>query len=141
MSEKRIKSALISVYSKDGLDPIIRQLHALGVQFCPVPVERNPISKNGYSGHGRRIAYRLSEYSGRPGEDTPSRCFQRMLARREPGHLAQFAEYNIPEIDCVIVDLYPFEETVASTHDESEIIKKDRYRRCFADPRRSQKLG
>ena len=50
--------------------------------------------------------------------------FGGLLARREPGHLEQLRTYSIPEIDCVIVDLYPFEETVANTDDEAEIIEK-----------------
>ncbi|MCL6570378.1 MAG: bifunctional phosphoribosylaminoimidazolecarboxamide formyltransferase/IMP cyclohydrolase, partial [Bacillus sp. (in: Bacteria)] len=50
--------------------------------------------------------------------------FGGLLARREKKHLDQLAQYNIPEIDCVIVDLYPFEETVASAADEAEIIEK-----------------
>jgi phosphoribosylaminoimidazolecarboxamide formyltransferase/IMP cyclohydrolase len=50
--------------------------------------------------------------------------FGGILARREPAHLSQLAQYHIPEIDCVIVDLYPFEDTVASTDNESDIIEK-----------------
>jgi len=52
------------------------------------------------------------------------KIFGGILARREASHLDQLDEYEIPEIDLVIVDLYPFEETVASTNNEAEIIEK-----------------
>ena len=119
-----IKSALISVYSKDGLDPIILQLHALGVQLYSTGGTQSYIQKmdipvtpveslTGYP----------SILDGRVKTLHPA-IFGGLLARREPGHLAQLEAYNIPQIDCVIVDLYPFEETVATTNDEAEIIEK-----------------
>jgi phosphoribosylaminoimidazolecarboxamide formyltransferase / IMP cyclohydrolase len=123
-TSKSIQSALISVYSKDGLDPIIRQLHAQGVQLYSTGGTQSYIQKmdipvtpveslTGYP----------SILDGRVKTLHPA-VFGGLLARREPDHLGQLEQYNIPQIDCVIVDLYPFEETVAATHDESEIIEK-----------------
>lgn len=124
MSEKRIKSALISVYSKDGLDPIIRRLHALGVHLYSTGGTQNYIQKMDIPVTAvESLTGYPSILDGRVKTLHPA-VFGGLLARREAGHLAQLAEYNIPEIDCVIVDLYPFEETVATTDNESEIIEK-----------------
>lgn len=123
-NSKPIKSALISVYSKDGLDPIIRQLHAQGVQLYSTGGTQSYIQKMDIPVTAvETLTGYPSILDGRVKTLHPA-VFGGLLARREPGHLAQLAEYKIPEIDCVIVDLYPFEETVAATHDESEIIEK-----------------
>ncbi|MCE2823603.1 MAG: bifunctional phosphoribosylaminoimidazolecarboxamide formyltransferase/IMP cyclohydrolase [Saprospiraceae bacterium] len=119
-----IKSALVSVFSKEGLDPIIHKLHALGVklystggtqsyiQSLDIPV--SPVEElTGYP----------SILDGRVKTLHPA-VFGGILARREPAHLSQLTQYHIPEIDCVIVDLYPFEDTVANTDNESDIIEK-----------------
>lgn len=121
---KKIKSALVSVYSKDGLGPIIESLHQNGVTIYStggtqafiekmnVPVERV-----------EDLTTYPSILDGRVKTLHP-KVFGGILARREPDHLSQLEEYDIPEIDLVIVDLYPFEDTVASTDDESAIIEK-----------------
>lgn len=121
---KKIQSALVSVFSKDGLGPIIEELHARGVTIYStggtqkfiegmnVPVERV-----------EDLTSYPSILDGRVKTLHP-KVFGGILARREPAHLDQLVEYDIPEIDLVIVDLYPFEETVASTTDESAIIEK-----------------
>ncbi len=122
---KKIKSALISVFYKDGLENIIQQLHQLDVtiystggtqkfieelQVPCVPVE----SLTSYP----------SILGGRVKTLHPS-VFGGILGKRDDAqHLAEMKQYNIPEIDLVIVDLYPFEETVASTNDEKLIIEK-----------------
>lgn len=122
---KIIKSALISVFYKDGLDDIVRKLHQLGItiystggtqQFIeglalPVtPVE----SLTSYP----------SILGGRVKTLHPS-VFGGILGRRDqPTDVEEMARYHIPEIDLVIVDLYPFEETVASTKDDKAIIEK-----------------
>lgn len=124
MSVKSIKSALISVYHKEGLEPILDELKALGVTI--------------YSTGGTETFIRNHGLEVTPVEDLttyPSILDGRVktlhpkvhggiLARREPAHLAQLEKYDIPEIDLIIVDLYPFEETVASTEEESLIIEK-----------------
>lgn len=121
---KAIRSALISVYSKDGLDPIIRRLHELGVHLYSTGGTQSYIEKLGIPVTSvETLTGFPSILDGRVKTLHPA-VFGGLLARREPGHLAQLAQYNIPEIDCVIVDLYPFEETVAATNDEMEIIEK-----------------
>ncbi len=123
--QKKIQSALISVFYKDGLEPIIKNLHKLGIniystggtqQFIQkldipcIPVE----SLTGYP----------SILGGRVKTLHPS-VFGSILGRRDDAvHVSEMKAYNIPEIDLVIVDLYPFEETVRSTTDEELIIEK-----------------
>ena len=121
---KKINSALVSVFSKEGLEPLARKLNELGVKIYStggtqkfleelsipvIPVEE--------------VTTYPSILDGRVKTLHP-KVFGGILARREENHLAQLEEYTIPEIDLVIVDLYPFEDTVASTSDESKIIEK-----------------
>jgi phosphoribosylaminoimidazolecarboxamide formyltransferase / IMP cyclohydrolase len=122
---KKIQSALISVFYKDGLENIINQLHVLGATIYStggtqkfiedlkvpcVPVE----SLTSYP----------SILGGRVKTLHPS-VFGGILGKRDDAqHVTEMKQYNIPEIDLVIVDLYPFEETVASTTDENLIIEK-----------------
>jgi phosphoribosylaminoimidazolecarboxamide formyltransferase/IMP cyclohydrolase len=123
-NSKPIKTALISVYSKDGLDPIIHQLHAFGIQLYSTGGTQAYIQKLGIPVTSvESLTGYPSILDGRVKTLHPA-VFGGLLARREPEHLSQLAAYNIPEIDCVIVDLYPFEDTVAATHDETEIIEK-----------------
>lgn len=121
---KQLRSALISVYSKDGLEPIIRRLHELGVVLYSTGGTQSFIEKLGIPVTAvETLTGYPSILDGRVKTLHPS-VFGGILARRAPEHLAQLEQYQIPELDCVIVDLYPFEETVAATHDESEIIEK-----------------
>lgn len=125
MSDKRINSALISVFHKDGLDPIVRTLHELNVKI--------------YSTGGTFSFIKDMEIPALTVEDLttfPSilggrvktlhpAVFGGILARRDnQGDKEQLSKYNIREIDLVIVDLYPFEKTVQSVDDEEEIIEK-----------------
>ena len=120
----QLRSALISVYSKDGLEPIIRRLHDLGVQLYSTGGTQTYIEKLGLPVTAvETLTGFPSILDGRVKTLHPA-IFGGLLARREPGHLAQLEAYNIPEMDCVIVDLYPFEETVAATNDPAEIIEK-----------------
>ncbi|MBE2231176.1 MAG: bifunctional phosphoribosylaminoimidazolecarboxamide formyltransferase/IMP cyclohydrolase [Chitinophagaceae bacterium] len=123
--DKKIQSALISVFYKDGLENIVQELQRLGVtiystggtqQFIEqlgvkvVPVE----SLTGYP----------SILGGRVKTLHPV-VFGGILGKRSDAtHLEEMKQYQIPEIDLVIVDLYPFEETVATTREESAIIEK-----------------
>lgn len=119
-----IRSALISVYSKDGLEPIIRRLHELGVQLYSTGGTQTYIEKLGIPVIAvESLTGYPSILDGRVKTLHPA-IFGGLLARREPAHLAQLEAYKIPEMDCVIVDLYPFEETVASSNDPAEIIEK-----------------
>lgn len=119
-----IRSALISVFSKDGLEPIIHRLNELGVTLYSTGGTQSYIEKLGIPVTSvESLTGFPSILDGRVKTLHPA-VFGGLLARREAGHLAQLEQYHIPEIDCVIVDLYPFEETVAATNDEQEIIEK-----------------
>jgi phosphoribosylaminoimidazolecarboxamide formyltransferase/IMP cyclohydrolase len=121
---KKIQSALISVYYKDGLEPIVEELKKQGVTIYSTGGTQKFIENLG----GTVIPVETitgfpSILDGRVKTLHPA-VFGGILARREDNHLNQLKEYKLPEIDLVIVDLYPFEETVASTSDESTIIEK-----------------
>jgi phosphoribosylaminoimidazolecarboxamide formyltransferase/IMP cyclohydrolase len=122
---KKIQSALISVFYKDGLEPIVRQLDKLGVRLISTGGTKTFIEGLGLPCTG---AEELTSYpsilGGRVKTLHPS-IFGGILGRREEAQdLKEMKEYNIPEIDLVIVDLYPFEETVANTQEEKSIIEK-----------------
>ena len=125
MNDKKIKSALISIYYKEGLDEIVRTLHELGVRIFSTGGTYNHINQLGIPAvKVEDLTTYPSILGGRVKTLHPS-VFGGILARREnKGDMEQMAKYNIPEIDLVIVDLYPFEETVKSTTDEEEIIEK-----------------
>ena len=126
MSElKKIKSALVSVYHKDGLDEIITQLDNLGVKFYSTGGTKDFIeSLNVTVTAVEELTTYPSILGGRVKTLHP-KIFGGILARREnEGDLAQLEQYEIPEIDLVIVDLYPFEATVASGASDDEIIEK-----------------
>lgn len=121
---EKIRSALVSVYSKDGLEPIIRRLHELKVKIYSTGGTQTFIEKLGIPATPvESLTGYPSILDGRVKTLHPA-VFGGILARREDDHLAQLKQYNIPEIDVVIVDLYPFEETVAATNDEAQIIEK-----------------
>lgn len=123
-SKVRLRSALVSVYSKDGLDPVIRRLHELGVSLYSTGGTQTYIEKLGIPVTSvESITGYPSILDGRVKTLHPA-VFGGLLARREPEHLQQLEQYEIPQIDCVIVDLYPFEDTVAATTDEQQIIEK-----------------
>jgi phosphoribosylaminoimidazolecarboxamide formyltransferase / IMP cyclohydrolase len=124
MATKKIKSALISVFSKDGLEEIVRELDHHGVKLYSTGGTQAFIENLGITVEAvENITSYPSILDGRVKTLHP-KVFGGLLARREEAHLAQLEEYDIPEIDLVIVDLYPFEETLANTDDESEIIEK-----------------
>ena len=124
MVPKKIKSALISVFHKDGIEPIVKELDALGVQIYSTGGTQRAIEKMGIEVIPvENVTSYPSILDGRVKTLHP-KVFGGLLARREEGHLAELAEYEIPELDLVIVDLYPFEKTVAETSDESTIIEK-----------------
>ncbi len=121
----KIKNALISVYYKDNLAPLIEQLHRLGVTFY---------STGGTEAFIRELGFgveRVEDLTGYPSilggrvKTLHPNVFGGILSRRAlPEDQAQLEQYQIPEIDLVIVDLYPFEETLASGASEAEIIEK-----------------
>ncbi len=120
MSDKRIKSALISVYYKEGLEEIVRTLHELGIKIFSTGGTYNFIKDLGLPAETvESLTTYPSILGGRVKTLHPS-VFGGILARREnPEDLLQLEKYRIPEIDLVIVDLYPFEKTVRSVDDEA----------------------
>jgi len=121
---KKINSALVSVFSKEGLEPIVRLLDEQGVKLYSTGGTQKFIENLGITVEAvENITEYPSILDGRVKTLHP-KVFGGLLARREEAHLAQLVEYDIPEIDLVVVDLYPFEETLASTNDESTIIEK-----------------
>ena len=125
MSEKKITTALISVYNKQGLDEIVRLLNKLHVKIYSTGGTFSFIEGLGIKAvKVEDLTAYPSILGGRVKTLHPS-VFGGILARRENREdMEQVAKYNIPEINLVIVDLYPFEQTVKDTGNEEEIIEK-----------------
>jgi phosphoribosylaminoimidazolecarboxamide formyltransferase/IMP cyclohydrolase len=123
--EKKISSVLISVYYKDGLEEIARELHSLGVTIYSTGGTYDFISKLGIPAVAvESLTLYPSIFGGRVKTLHP-KIFGGILYRREnDDDVKQARQFEIPAIDLVIVDLYPFEETVARTDDDDEIIEK-----------------
>lgn len=122
---KKIQSALISVFYKDGLDTIVRQLHELGVTIYSTGGTQQFIESLGLPCVGvENLTTYPSILGGRVKTLHPA-VFGGILGRRDnPTDVQEMAQYHIPAIDLVIVDLYPFEETLKSTTEEKAIIEK-----------------
>ena len=122
---KKIQSALISVFYKDGLEPVVNALHKLGITIYSTGGTQAFIEKLGVPVLPvEDLTTYPSILGGRVKTLHPS-VFGGILGRREnETDLQEMKQYKIPEIDLVIVDLYPFEETVASTKEEKAIIEK-----------------
>ena len=125
MSQKAIKSALISVYHKDKLAPVVAKLQELGVTIYSTGGTQKFIEEQG---HPVQAVEELTGYPSILGGRVKTlhpKVFGGILGRRdETQDIDQLQSYEIPAIDLVIVDLYPFEETVASGATEQEIIEK-----------------
>lgn len=126
MSEtKRIKTALVSVYHKEGLDEIITKLHAEGVEFLSTGGTRQFIESLGYPCKAVEDLTSYPSILGGRVKTLHPKVFGGILSRRSNDQdMQQIDKYEIPEIDLVIVDLYPFEATVASGAEEAAIIEK-----------------
>lgn len=126
MSElKTIKTALISVYHKDGLDNIIRALAADGVKFLSTGGTRSFIEGLGYECAAVEDLTGYPSILGGRVKTLHPKVFGGILNRRDnDGDRHETAEYQIPDIDLVIVDLYPFEQTVAGGASHADIIEK-----------------
>lgn len=122
---KRIKSALISVFYKDGLDSIVKKLHQAGVKIYSTGGTQQFIESLGVPCVAvETLTGYPSILGGRVKTLHPS-VFGGILGRRdEEKDLQEMAQYQIPEIDLVIIDLYPFEETLANTKEDKAIIEK-----------------
>lgn len=125
MQQKKIQSALISVYHKEGVEEIVRLLHDLHITLYSTGGTYDFIRALGIEAiRVESLTDYPSIFGGRVKTLHP-KIFGGILYRRDdPGDLEQAESFGIPPIDLVIVDLYPFEETVASTDEEPEIIEK-----------------
>jgi phosphoribosylaminoimidazolecarboxamide formyltransferase/IMP cyclohydrolase len=122
---KKIQSALISVFNKDGLEPIVRQLNKLGVRLISTGGTKTFIESFGIPCTGAEELTRYPSILGGRVKTLHPSIFGGILGRREEAKdLEEMKQYQIPEIDLVIVDLYPFKETVANTKEEKAIIEK-----------------
>lgn len=122
---KKISTALISVYHKDGLDRILELLHQYGVKFLSTGGSRQFIESLGYECDAVEDLTTYPSILGGRVKTLHPKVFGGILGRREnDGDRAQMQQYEIPEIDLVIVDLYPFENTVASGASHADIIEK-----------------
>jgi phosphoribosylaminoimidazolecarboxamide formyltransferase/IMP cyclohydrolase len=126
MSDSRkIKNALISVFYKDGLDEIALKLQALGVTIYSTGGTQKHLENLGINIHRVEDLTSYPSILGGRVKTLHPKVFGGILSRRgleeDEKHLE---EYEIPEFDLVIVDLYPFEETLASGGSEAEIIEK-----------------
>ncbi len=125
MGKKQIKRALISVYHKDKLDEIIKKLHKEGVTFLSTGGTKSFIESLEIPCDAVEDLTSYPSILGGRVKTLHPKVFGGILARRnEDNDIKQLSEYEIPEIDLVIVDLYPFEETVAAGADEKNIIEK-----------------
>jgi len=123
--EKKIETALISVFRKEGLENIVRKLDEMNVRIYSTGGTQKFISELGISVTPvEEITAYPSILGGRVKTLHP-KIFGGILARRElSGDRQEMKEYEIPPIDLVLVDLYPFEETVKSGADEASVIEK-----------------
>jgi phosphoribosylaminoimidazolecarboxamide formyltransferase/IMP cyclohydrolase len=124
MSQKKIRSALISTFYKEGLEDLIHTLGSAGVTLYSTGGTQTFIENLGFP------VYPVENLTGYPSildgrvKTLHPKIFGGILAMRTEDHLGQLRQYEIPEIDMVVVNLYPFEETVASTTQEEAIIEK-----------------
>jgi hypothetical protein len=122
---KKIKTALISVFHKDGLEELLAKLHEEGVKFVSTGGTQSFIESLGYECQTVESITTYPSILGGRVKTLHPKVFGGILARRENEHdLAQMAQFEIPSIDLVVVDLYPFEQTVASGASEADIIEK-----------------
>ena len=122
---KTIKTALISVFHKDGLDKLLAKLNEEGVKFLSTGGTQKFIESLGYKCQTVESVTTYPSILGGRVKTLHPKVFGGILARREnEGDIAQMKEYDIPSIDLVVVDLYPFEQTVASGASEADIIEK-----------------
>lgn len=122
---KKIKTALVSVYHKDGLDELLKKLNDEGVKFLSTGGTQTFIESLGYECQKVEDVTTYPSILGERVKTLHPKVFGGILGRREnEGDREQMAQYEIPEIDLVIVDLYPFEDTVASGASDADIIEK-----------------
>ena len=125
MDEKNIKSALISVFSKDGIEPIVKELSKRDVKIYSTGGTYNFISKLGYKVIKVEDITNYPSILGGRVKTLHPKIFGGILSRRNLNQdIEETKKFEIPSIDLVIVDLYPFEKTVQAGSSEDEIIEK-----------------
>lgn len=122
---KKIQSALISVFYKEGLETLVQTLHSLGVDIYTTGGTQQFIEKLGIPCIAVESVTEYPSILGGRVKTLHPKVFGGILGRRDVDQdIVEMNQYGIPEIDLVIVDLYPFEETLASTNEEKLIIEK-----------------
>ena len=122
---KTIKSALVSVFHKDGLGPIVQKLNDLGVTIYSTGGTEKFIKDLGIDVIAVEDVTSYPSILGGRVKTLHPKVFGGILNRQDhEGDVAEMSEYEIPQIDLVIVDLYPFEKTVASGASEQDIVEK-----------------
>ena len=122
---KKIKTALVSVFHKDGLDELLKKLNEEGVSFLSTGGTQSFIESLGYECQKVEDVTTYPSILGGRVKTLHPKIFGGILGRRDnEGDNEQMNLYGIPEIDLVIVDLYPFEQTVASDASDADIIEK-----------------
>lgn len=125
MENKKIKTALVSVFHKDGLDELLAKLNEEGVKFLSTGGTQKFIESLGYECQKVEDVTTYPSILGGRVKTLHPKIFGGILARRDnEGDQEQMKEYEISAIDLVIVDLYPFEQTVASGASDADIIEK-----------------
>ncbi len=123
--QKKIQSALISVFYKDGLEPVVRELQHLSITIYTTGGTQKFIEDLGISCVAVESLTTYPSILGGRVKTLHPAIFGGILGRRDtPQDMIEMKEYNIPEIDLVIVDLYPFEETLRTATEEKLIIEK-----------------
>jgi phosphoribosylaminoimidazolecarboxamide formyltransferase/IMP cyclohydrolase len=121
----KIKSALISVYSKEGIEDFTRKLDAFGVRIYSTGGTFDFLVSKGIPATSIESVTSYPSILGGRVKTLHPKIFGGILWRRDQlSDVNDVEKYEIPSVDLVVVDLYPFEKTVASTNDESEIIEK-----------------
>ncbi|PVX53536.1 IMP cyclohydrolase [Hallella colorans] len=122
---KKIKTALVSVFHKDGLEELLAKLNEEGVKFLSTGGTQAFIEGLGYDCQKVEEVTTYPSILGGRVKTLHPKIFGGILARRDnDSDKEQMASYDIPAIDLVIVDLYPFEQTVAEGAVEQDIIEK-----------------
>jgi phosphoribosylaminoimidazolecarboxamide formyltransferase / IMP cyclohydrolase len=122
---KKIQTALISVYHKDNLEPVIRRLHALGIQLITTGGTQQFIEKLGIPVTTVDSVTDYPHILGGRVKTLHPKIFGGILRRDDnETDLKEVEQFNIPPIDLVVVDLYPFEDTVAAGGSHAEVIEK-----------------
>lgn len=125
MSDKPIRSALISVFNKEGLDPILQLLQEHGVSLYSTGGTKKYIEEKGYKVRAVEDITSYPSILGGRVKTLHPKIFGGILARRDHAEdQVHVKEYDIPLFDLVMVDLYPFEETLSQNADHHSIIEK-----------------